>query len=394
MSCSDSGAVDGHRHARGPRARERHGEPSELGRERDERCERLEVSLVDDGDVDGRAHDLAVERGDDLLGDDDARAILGLGRRAREVRRDDDLREPEQRAGVRLGLEDVERGPCDLPRPDRLLERRLVHETAARGVHDADAVLHLRERLGVDEAAGLVAERKVQRDDVGFRVDIRRGRGRLDAELAEAVDGDERVVGDDAHAEPEPTPRDLPSDPPESEDAERLAGELDPGEALALPGAGRQRRMRLWDVSREREKERDRVLRRRVDRRLGGVGDDDAASCRRVDVDVVDTHACAADHLQPSRAFDQRGVHPRPGAHDERVEVADDLGQVGVAVLDDVEPALQKLEPRLGDGLADEDARSLWFRHARRRSTPRAREPSPRPARWRRRARREAPRRR
>ena len=119
------------------------------------------------------------------------------------MRRDDDLREPEQRARVRLGLEDVERRACDLPRPDRLVERCLVDEPAARGVDDADAVLHLRERLGVDEAAGLVAERKVQRDDVGLRVDVRRGRGRLDAELAEAVDGDERVVGDDAHAEPE-----------------------------------------------------------------------------------------------------------------------------------------------------------------------------------------------
>ena len=149
VSWSESGPCAATRHARRPRAGECHREPAELRRERDERAEHLELALVDDRDVDRRPNGLAVERRRDLLGDDDAGAILRLGRRAREVRRDDHLRELEQRAGVRLRLEDVERGARDLPRANRLGERLLVDEPATGSVHDADAVLHLRERLGV-----------------------------------------------------------------------------------------------------------------------------------------------------------------------------------------------------------------------------------------------------
>ena len=94
MSCSASGPVggddvmrDGHEAASAIASR-----PS-LRRERDERAEELELARVDDGDVHGRPHDLAVERCRDLLGDHDSGAILRLGRRSGEVRRDDDLRQ-------------------------------------------------------------------------------------------------------------------------------------------------------------------------------------------------------------------------------------------------------------------------------------------------------------
>ena len=50
------------------------------------------------------------------------------------MRRDHDLVELEQRARVRLGGEDVERGAGELARADRLDQRVLVDERAARGV--------------------------------------------------------------------------------------------------------------------------------------------------------------------------------------------------------------------------------------------------------------------
>ena len=378
------------RDARRPRARERHREPRELRGEGDERAEHLELARVDDGDVDRRADDLARERRRDLLGDDDAGPILRLGRRSCEVRRDHHLRELEQRPGVRLRREDVERGARHLARANRVGERLLVDEPAPRGVDDAHAVLHLRERLGVEEPARLVVQRKVERDEVGLGVDLVERAARLDAELAEALGGDERVVRDDTHPEPERAMRDLPPDPSEAEDAERLAGDLDSREPRAIPGAGLERGMRLRNVADEREHERDRMLGRGVDRRLRGVRHDDPASRGCVDVDVVDADSGAADDPQSCRALDERGVERRRRAHDDRVEVADDLREVGLAVLDDVESPSQELEARVCDRLADEDSRP--FRHARRRGTPRALARSPRLARSTLRARRGAPR--
>ena len=66
---------------------ELHREAAELRRERDVRAERLEVLRADHRDVDRVRHEAALERRDDLLGDDHAGAILRLVGRRREVRR-------------------------------------------------------------------------------------------------------------------------------------------------------------------------------------------------------------------------------------------------------------------------------------------------------------------
>ena len=96
-----------------------------------------------------------------------------------------------------------------------------------------------------------------------------------------------------------------------------------------------------------------------IDGRLGRVRDDDPAPRRGRDVDVVDAHAGAADHLQPVGARDQLGGELRRRADDDRVVVADHLGELGVAVDVDVEARAQELDARVGDRLADEDARAL-----------------------------------
>ena len=162
-------------------------DPPEQGGKRDERPQDLEVSLVDDGDVHGVRDDPAVERGDDLLGHDHARAVLRLAGRRREVRRDDDLVEPQQRPLVRLLREDVESGAGELARLDRLGERRLVDERAAGGVHETRPVPHVGDGVAIDQAARLVREGRVERDDVGRREEILHALRLLDAEVAEAV---------------------------------------------------------------------------------------------------------------------------------------------------------------------------------------------------------------
>ncbi len=146
----------------------------------------------------------------------------------------------------------------------------------------------------------------MERHEVGAREHAVERVG-LDADLAEALGGDEGVVGDDAHLQAERPARDLLADPAEAEDAERLLGELDPAEARALPAALDERGVRLGDVAREREQQPDRVLGRRDDVRLGRVGDDDPLPGRRLDVDVVDADAGAPDHLEAVAARDQLG---------------------------------------------------------------------------------------
>ena len=88
----------------------------------------------------------------------------------------------------------------------------------------------------------------MQCEELRRAVDVLRRLDLLDAELAEAVAGEERVVRDDTHAECERTARDLLADAAEPEDAERLVGELDAAVARAVPAAVLERRVGLWDV--------------------------------------------------------------------------------------------------------------------------------------------------
>ena len=95
------------------------------------------------------------------------------------------------------------RGAGDLARLERRDQRGLVDELAARGVDDPHAVLHPRDRVGADRrrasrrsAAGAAVTKSARASTPSKRV-------ALDAELAEALGGDERVVGDDAHLQPD-----------------------------------------------------------------------------------------------------------------------------------------------------------------------------------------------
>ena len=106
------------------------------------------------------------ERRDDLLGDDHAGAVLCLFGRRGQVRGQHDVRRRQQRPGVRLLDEHVERGAGDLPGLEGADQRRVVDQVAARGVDDANAVAHLRDRRVVDRAARVRRQRQVQRQEV------------------------------------------------------------------------------------------------------------------------------------------------------------------------------------------------------------------------------------
>ena len=205
------------------------------------------------------------------------------------------------------------------------------------------------------------------------REDVVLGRRVLDAELAEAVVADERVVGDDVHAEPDRAAGDLLADPAEAEHAERLALELDAAPPGALPAMLLQGGMGLRDVARERDHQADGLLGGRDDGRLGRVRDDDPAPRRRLDVDVVDTDAGAPDHLQVGRELDQLGRELRRRADHDRVVPVDDLRDRGRLILVDLELRAQQLDPRIGDRLAHENAhRQAAVSYAARAAAPAA----------------------
>ena len=360
-------------------------QPAELCGKRNERSEDLEIRLVDDRDVDRVRDEPSLERRHDLLGDDHAGPVLRLVRRRREMRRHDDGVEPEQRTVVRLGGEHVQSRACELAGLERLRERLLVDERTPGGVDESGAVLHLRDRLAVDHPARLVGQRGMQREEVRHgehRGDVVRV---LDADSLEPLVGDERVVGDDLHPEPYGATGYLLADPAETEDAERLALQLDASPLRPLPTALLQCGVRLWDVARERDHEADRLLGGGDDCRLRSVDDDDPAAGRRLHVDVVHSDPGAPDHLQIRGAFDEIRGELRRGANHDRVVALDDLLERCHLVLVDVEPRPEKLDPRFGDRLANEhphrsDALS------RRRRGPRPRQRRVRPLRPSRRA--------
>ncbi len=213
----------------------------------------------------------------------------------------------------------------------------------------------------------------MEREKVRNRQHVVLGRRVLDAELAKAIVGDERVVGHDLHAEPDRAAGHLLADPAEAEHAERLPFELDAAPLGALPAMLLQRRVGLRDVAGERDHQPDRLLGGRDDRRLGRVRNDDPAPGRGLDVDVVDTDAGAADHLQVGRELDQLGGELRRGADHDRVVAVDDLGDRRRLILVDLELRAQQLDPRIGDRLPHEDAhRQAAVSYAARAAAPAA----------------------
>ena len=128
----------------------------------------------------------------------------------------------------------------------------------------------------------------------------------LDAELERALGGQEGVEGDDLHLEAERAVGDDRADIAGADQAERLAGHLDPHEAVLFPLAGLGRGVGLGQLAGEREHHGDGMLGggdRIAERR---VHDDDAARRGGGDVDIVDADAGAADDLEVGRGVEDR----------------------------------------------------------------------------------------
>ena len=194
-------------------------------------------------------------------------------------------------------FEHIEGGAGDMARFERVIERVLDDEAAARAIDDAHALLHLGDRRRIDDAARLVGQRRVQRDEIGAAEDVVE-LDLLDADLDRPLRRQERIEGDDLHLEAERPVGDDRADIAAADDAQRLVEELDAHEAVLLPLAGMGRGIGLGDLAGQRHHQRDRVLGRGDGVAEGRVHHDDAARRGGGNVDIVDADAGAADHLE------------------------------------------------------------------------------------------------
>ena len=229
----------------------------------------------------------------------------------------------------RLARVHVERGAGDRSRFQRGGESRKIDDLATRAVHDDRGLLHLRERVGVDEVARLLGERCVQRDDVRGAeqlVELHQLRSRG----ARARLRRERVVRDDAHLEAGRPARDLRANTTDADEAQRLAAQLAADELRARPLAGADAAVRVGDAPQQRQCERDRVFGRGHDVAERCVHDVHAVGGRRGDVDVVHANAGAADHRETRSGIEDLRRHFRLAAHDERVDIREARREIGL----------------------------------------------------------------
>ena len=248
--------------------------------------------------VEGVHHGAGHQEVRHLLGDLQRDVLLRFRGGSAEMRRAHHVVEAEVRALLGgLLREHVEGGAGDLARLEGGHHVGLDHQLAAGAVDDAHAVLHLLEGVGVDDVAGRIGERRMQRNEVGAGEQVVQLH-LLDAEVLGPLRGEIRIEGDDLHLEAERPVGDDRADVAATDDAEGLGGELHAHEAVLLPFAGLGRGVGGRDVAGEREHHGDGVLGggdRVAERR---VHDDHAAGGGFLHVDVVDADAGAADHLE------------------------------------------------------------------------------------------------
>ena len=121
-----------------------------------------------------------------------------------------------------------------MARFQRFLQCGLVDQATTGAVDNPDTRFCLRKGLGRQDIAGLVGERRVHGDEIGARQQIIQ-RHFLDTHFNRALLGQERIIGDDLHAQADGAFGYDRTDIAGADQAERLAGQLDTHEFRFFP---------------------------------------------------------------------------------------------------------------------------------------------------------------
>ncbi len=299
-----------------------------------------------------------LEQGLDRL---DRDPLLRLDRRRAEVRRRDDVGQAEQRV-VRIGglrIEHVERRARQALLGERGKERGAIHEAPARDVDQHGGGLHAGELVRAEQRLALADGRRVERDHVGIGEQLVEGHERH-AHLARLLGRKERVVAEQARLEGPRPRRHARAHLAEAHDPDGLARELGADELRLVPLAGRHGGRGLGDAPQEREQHGERVLHRRDDVAGRRIEHQDSPRRGGRHVHVVHPDARAPNDRQLRRGREERLVHLRRAAHEQRIGVlqrGEQLLPRDAREVDDLVARLaQQVEPGGGNLLGDDDA--------------------------------------
>lgn len=224
----------------------------------------------------------------------------------------------ERAIGRRFALEDVQSGPGDLPRAQRVQERGLVHERSPGDVDEVDPGLHGRERLGVQKVVVLPRLGGVQADHVR----VLEERAKIDHRGRVAARRDERVIGHQMDLERCQPAGDLARDAPVAHQTHIATREL-ASMGSPLPPPRLRRRGRWEEVSHEEEREGDREFRHAGRGGARSIDDADVACARGGHIDVIDPDPGPRDELELGSPAEQARVDLGTAAHDERPRVGE-----------------------------------------------------------------------
>ncbi len=285
------------------------------------------------------------------------------------MRRHHDIGQGQQPGvDLRLIFPDVQPGAGQLLLLQRLDQRLLVDDAAARGIDEIDMGPQQPDPAPVDQILALRIARRVDGEDVDprqHRVEIGiPGRAELGFEH---VGQPMPVVIMDGEAEGAGAARHRLAYAAHADNAERLAADAMAEHAAWAPAGPLSRThqlLALGEAARHRDDERHGHVGGVLGEHAGRVGHDDVAgSCCR-ERDMVHARAVIGDELQPlAGARDQRRVEIVGDGGHQHVAILHRRGQFGAAHpgVGGVEPDVEQLgHARLrlvGQGAGDDDAR-------------------------------------
>ena len=200
------------------------------------------------------------------------------------------------------------------------MQRVLVHQPAARDVHQHRAALQLRQRLGIDDLVRRRSGRRMQRQEIAVRQHLVE-RCKVPRALLQIRRQPVARMIHHRHVEAARPLRHRPPDAPHPQNAERLAVHPHTQQvALADPiaPAGTHDLVVMIGTPRRRQQHHEGEVGGALGQHVRRVGHDQAPRLRRRDIDVVvaDAAGGADTHARRQPRDRIRGQRQRIGEHD------------------------------------------------------------------------------